>query len=618
MRWLEESLNKKFAVGTAAGLLVSSLAFLVLFVGLYREQLERERSVAAAQVTRLLQTSLENAMLKRDLEGLKGIVGRLGNEAGIYGVMISNPQGEIRFASDPERLGEYIPPDLDIRAQPVTQFLDDADGQNLLRSVNPVGNKPPCQECHGPIEQNPVNGILYVDFDSGPILAQARKTTFALMGSGSIIVLINLAGGWWFIRRYVIRPVEHLSNVSLRLSNGDLGARTALTGKDELAVLGGRFNHMAATLEEKMEELRDKEYFLQELVDAVPDGIRVIDPDYRVVLANATYRDQLGLEGDVTGPDLCYSVAHARESPCPETLITCPLKEIARSGKPLRVVHRHHRTDGGKLDVELYAAPMRVISKGEPRLLVVESIRDLQQEVKFSHEQKLSELGRLAAGVAHEIHNPLAAVRLALHAAEQANAEAPPDHAQVSEYLGLVDQEVEKCREVTERLLKLSVPPPEQQELVVVERVIDDTLKLLQWEAQTRSVDIRLVTEGTPLRVLASDSELRMVTLNLVQNALHAMPRGGSLTVRCGREGGGVAISFEDTGVGINANDRLRMFEPFFSRRADGIRGTGLGLSITKSIVEKHDGSILVDSEPGHGSRITVTFPDADSEEAEG
>jgi PAS domain S-box-containing protein len=612
MRWLGDSLNKKFAVGTAAGLLISSLVFLVLFVGLYREELARERSNAAAQVSRLLQTSLENAMLKRDLDGLREIVNRLGQEAGILGVMIANPLGEVRFASDAGQLGLQIPVEHEALDGPATQFIDDPGGQPVLRSINPVRNKPPCQECHGSMAQHPVNGILYVDFDAGPLREQAGRTTLLLMGSGALIVLINLAGGWWFIHRYVIRPVGHLSEVSLRISEGQLDARTTLTGRDELAALGDRFNRMAAGLQDKLAELREKEHFLQQLVDAIPDGICVIGPDYRVVLTNVTYREQLGLKPGEVVPALCHAATHARDTPCPETLITCPLKEIAKAQKPLRVVHRHQRTNGSTLDVELYAAPMLVTQQGEPRLMVVESIRDLEQQVRFSHEQRLSELGRLAAGVAHEIHNPLAAVRLALHAAERAVKAENPAHDQVIEYLHLVDQEVEKCSQVTEGLLKLSVPPPTQQELVEVERVVGETLRLLHWEAETRSVEIHLLVEEGPLRILATDSDLRMVTLNLAQNGCHAMPRGGSLTVRCQRAGDRVEICFEDTGVGIDAKDQLRIFEPFFSRRADGVRGTGLGLSITKSIVEKHGGSIGVDSTPGHGSRITVAFPDAD------
>jgi signal transduction histidine kinase/HAMP domain-containing protein len=614
MPWIDKGLSWKFAIGTAAGLLVSSLAFLVLFVGLYESQLERERSGAASQVSRLLQTSLENAMLKRDLDGLKDIVNRLGREPGVLDVAISNPRGEVHFASHPDDMGKRMPADRDALDRPTTRLMVDAGGRPVLRSINPVHNKPQCQECHGPVDQNPINGILFVDFDAAPIQDQARTTTLLLMSAGALIVLINLTGGWWFMRRFVIRPVGHLSRTSLRLTEGDLDARTNLTGSDELAVLGETFNRMAVSLQEKVADLRDKETFLQQLVDAIPDGIRVIDPNYRVLLSNATYRGQLGLDSGGSLPSRCFEATHARTSPCPQTLITCPLKEVEKTGKPLRAVHRHHRIDGGILDVELYAAPMRVTQRGQEQLLVIESIRDLAQEVKFSHEQKLSELGRLAAGVAHEIHNPLAAVRMALHAAEQANAAVRPDRAQVSEYLGLVDQEVEKCSEVTERLLKLSTPPPEQQELVDVERVVSDTMKLLRWEAETRTVSIRLCTEGAPLRILATDSDLRMVTLNLAQNACHAMPRGGSLTVRCQRENRRIRIDFDDTGIGIDPQDRVRVFEPFFSRRADGIRGTGLGLSITKSIVENHQGTITVNSEPGQGSNIAVSFPDADLE----
>jgi signal transduction histidine kinase len=277
------------------------------------------------------------------------------------------------------------------------------------------------------------------------------------------------------------------------------------------------------------------------------------------------------------------------------------------------VIHKHQRVDGGRLDVEIYAAPMHVDHQGVPQLLVVESIRDLGQQVKFSHEQKLSELGRLAAGVAHEIHNPLASIRLALHAARQANGPQSPDPHQVADYLSMVDQEIDSCIQVTERMLKLSMPPPAQPELIELDRVIGETLTLLRWEAETRSARIELELRDTPLRIMATDSELRMATLNLAQNALHAMPDGGELRVSCGRRDGRVEVEFADTGIGIQAEDLERIFEPFFSRRADGVRGTGLGLSITKTIVENHRGSIAVESAPGRGSRFSIRFPDADA-----
>ncbi len=612
MQWLNQSLNRKFAAGTAAGLVMSSLFFLALFVGLYRSQLERERSETATHVSRLFQTALENLMLKRDLEGLREVVKNLGEGPGIVAVRIANPAGEVRFASDDRELGTQLPLMAGHGDGPSTWVSEGAGGRSLLHSVHPIPNQPRCLECHGSVDQKPINGILYLDFDAAPIRDKARTTTLLLMGSGALIVLINIAGGWWFMRRYVLTPVGHLADSSRRLAEGHLETRIRLPGEDELATLGERFNQMAESIQGKVRELARKENFLQGLVDAIPDGIRVIDEDYRVLISNAAYLGQLGWRESLPPPNLCYVAAHGRDSPCPETLMLCPLKEVGASGQPLRVLHHHRGADGEGLDVEIYAAPMRISDNGHTRRLVVESIRDLKQEVRFSHEQRLSELGRLAAGVAHEIHNPLAAVRMALHAAEQVCQSADGDRTEINQYLTLVDREMEKCIEVTERLLKLSMPPPSQPELVSVERVVEDTLKLLAWESETQGVTTEFSAEGAPLRVLATDSDLRMLSLNLAQNACHAMPEGGSLRVRCRGAEGRVRIDFEDTGVGIDPNDQGRIFEPFFSRRADGVRGTGLGLSITKAIVEGHGGTIEVQSRPGEGSRFTVTFPDAD------
>lgn len=608
-------LTRKFALGTAAGLLASSLIFLVLFVGLFRAQLEQQRADAAAQVSRLLQISLENAMLRHDLDGLREIVQRLGREPDVVGVTIANPQGEVRFSDDPTRLGDRLPPEP--TDGPATRLVQGADGRALLRSINPVRNQPPCQECHGPVTEHPVNGILYLDYDADSIRHQARNTTLLLMGAGSLIVLLNLAGGWWFMRRFVLRPVAHLADASARISNGDLATRTHLAGGDELSDLGETMNRMAGALERKVAELEEKEQFLQKLVDACPDGVRVIDQDYRVLLSNAAYRRQIGpVAPQAPGTDQiappCYAQTHGQDQPCPETLMTCPLHEATRTGAPLRVVHRLYRADGGGLDVETYAAPMTLTQGGETRHLVVESIRDLNQAVRFSHEQRLSELGRLAAGVAHEIHNPLGSVRLALHAAEAAARAQVPDLEGVQACLALVDQEVDSCIQVTHRLLRLSVPPPDHQELVDVTEAVDDTLKLLAWEAGERSVQIQQEGDQGPLRVLATDAELRMAILNLAQNALHAMPQGGVLTVECQRRDGRIDIAFADTGVGIAPEDLDRIFQPFFSRRADGVEGTGLGLSITKAFVDSHRGRIAVTSELSHGSRFVMQFPDAD------
>ena len=166
-------LTRKLLAGLALGLILASLVFLALFIETYRAQLSQERANASEQVTHLLQVSLENAMLKRDLPGLSEIVERLGQQPGIASVRIINPSREVRFASAPEHRGTSLSfEDLGCPACGAavdlpgsTSLMTDGKGREFLRSVAPIHNKPPCAACHGAAADHPVNGILVVDHD---------------------------------------------------------------------------------------------------------------------------------------------------------------------------------------------------------------------------------------------------------------------------------------------------------------------------------------------------------------------------------------------------------------------------------------------------------------------
>ncbi|MCU7946160.1 MAG: histidine kinase, partial [Candidatus Thiodiazotropha sp. (ex Cardiolucina cf. quadrata)] len=147
--------------------------------------------------------------------------------------------------------------------------------------------------------------------------------------------------------------------------------------------------------------------------------------------------------------------------------------------------------------------------------------------------------------------------------------------------------------------------------LLDIQSVLRDTISLLHWEAENNKIEI-IENYQPGLRFLAIDSEMRMVTLNLAQNAFHAMPNGGTLKISTARTDIGIEIVFRDSGVGIKENDLKKIFDPFFSRRADGSHGTGLGLSITHTIIKNHDGKISVNSSEGDGSTFRVLLPDPD------
>jgi signal transduction histidine kinase len=614
------SLRRKFLLGASLGLGALSLALLGLMAALYQHQLSQERSQASREINRLLEAALENAMLKRDLPGLRDIIERMGRQNGARGAMIVAPDGEIRFASNPERLGTHFvapvaktAPVNPADANPLdAMFTTDELGNEVMRSLNPVPNQERCRGCHGDPALHPINGLLVVDYDARPIRRQAALSAAALAGMGLFLLVCTLVGSAWFIHRFVLRPTSRLTELSRALSEGRLESRVQLEGDDELAQLGNTFNDMARRLQEHIRRVAEQEVFLEAMVDAIPDGIRVIDAEtYQIVLDNQAYRNQLALpEGARTRGATCHASSHGRDTPCPPYLARCPIVETTASGQPLKTLMEFNRVDGNKTKVEVFAAPMSATLDGHERRYVVESSRDMRKVVTFSQGQRLAEIALLATGVAHEIHNPLTSIRIALHATQRITDSDPERYTTIRDYLRLVDQEIDRCIDVTSRLLKLGAPPPPSPQLVDVNQAAAETLSLLSWDAQERGVIIETDWLDPSPRVLATDSDLRMIALNLIQNALHAMPKGGRLKVGTTRADGWVTLYFEDTGVGISEHDRQHIFEPFFSRRADGVRGTGLGLAICEAVALGHGARIECVSQLGVGSRFSFILPD--------
>ncbi len=451
-----------------------------------------------------------------------------------------------------------------------------------------------------------MNGVLVVDYDAREIRRQAWIGAAAFSLAGIVVLGIILGLLWRLLHRRVLLPVARLGEASAAVEAGRLDRPVAVAGEDELAGLAARFNRMAARIAQQMAEIRAHEAYLQQVLDGLPDGVRVIDvTDHRIVLANRAYCDQLGVERAATIGMSCYASSHRRDSPCIGTLVSCPLVECNREGARLKTTHRHLRADDSTLAAEVHAARIDIDGKA----YIVESIRDLTEVARISHEQRLSELGLLAAGVAHEIHNPLASIRLVVQglAREIEAGGSEPEH--VGNYLGLVDGEIDNCIAVTRRLLLLSRQPEGRRQIVDVIAAIDDTLRLLDYDAQARGIRQAFRSPGAPIHVMADEGELRMVLLNLLQNAHHAMPSGGNVSVGVMVSGNEVAIEVADEGCGIAEEHLEHIFDPFFSRRADDVAGTGLGLTIVKNIVERFGGHIDVASVSGAGARFTVRLP---------
>ncbi|HRK18864.1 MAG TPA: hypothetical protein PK970_07900 [Hyphomicrobiaceae bacterium] len=219
--WIGQSIRRKLVLSLAFVLTAASLCLLLLIVTVHRSRLLAERSAASVEINHLLQVALENAMLKRDIDGLASIVQQLGRQERVAGVMILAPNGEVRFASDPASIGRRFdiasgqlcpdcpkPPN---ETRTFAAFTTAAPGLEVLRSINPVPNRAQCIQCHGPVAANPLNGILVVDYDARQIRRETWTTTVALAGIGLSVLLASVAGAGWAVSRLVLAPVGRLS-----------------------------------------------------------------------------------------------------------------------------------------------------------------------------------------------------------------------------------------------------------------------------------------------------------------------------------------------------------------------------------------------------------------------
>jgi two-component system NtrC family sensor kinase len=227
-------------------------------------------------------------------------------------------------------------------------------------------------------------------------------------------------------------------------------------------------------------------------------------------------------------------------------------------------------------------------------------------QARVAQSERLASLGLLAAGVAHEINNPLGAI-LALTAL---TLEDTPPAAPNRENLEEVLKQTERCRDIVKGLLDFSRQSKGNIESVDLNRVVEDTLSLIARQALFFNVAIVKDLEADLPPVMGDRSQFQQVFMNLILNAVQAMSEKGTITIATRRAGDEVEALISDTGQGIAAEQIDRIFDPFFTTKESG-RGTGLGLSIAYGIVTTHRGTILVRSEPGQGATFTMRFPAA-------
>ncbi len=355
-------------------------------------------------------------------------------------------------------------------------------------------------------------------------------------------------------------------------------------------------------VEGREEDLREQEAGYRQATDNAPAAIFKVDRDYGTILGASKVAERLiGLTSDqMTGMRIWDLMPSYERQPAMRVL-----EESRQRGHSHREDLHLQRRDGELIPVFFNVG---LIEYGDQHFFQVICVNISDQrrlESQLIQSEKMAAIGQLAAGIAHEIRNPLGIIANALYdLGEILDGENP----EVKEDLRIATEEMRRVQDIINNLLEFSRESRAELEEVDIDELLRKTLHLMHKSLQNGGVSV--VTDFGGLGVcMVNQNALRQVFLNIITNAVQAMPAGGELRVNSERLADGrVRLEFSDTGVGIPPEHLTDIFNPFFTTKAPG-QGTGLGLSIVHSVVKRYRGSIRVESQIDRGTTFSIEFP---------
>ncbi len=365
------------------------------------------------------------------------------------------------------------------------------------------------------------------------------------------------------------------------------------------------------------------------LIQQSDAAIVVLNTDFTIIEANESYLNIVGkTRKDVLG-SFCYQVYYGLDTPCSSVrpIMRCPMVETRQSGKSAHVVHEFHGLKGRTGYGNIVTYPLK--NQDGEVFQVIEIIRDITEAISTGWENRIKEmkadlnkmvqedrmisLGKLVASCVHEINNPIQGLLTFsdLMSAILARGDpSPEDLEQFKHFLSLMSTELERCGNIVSGLLSFSREIPLEFTGINLHEVIDAVITLIRHKMELQN--IRLVRKSGPgaLIVRGDNNRMQQTLLNLLFNAIEAMPAGGQLDVvsRADGKNDQAIIEIRDTGSGISPDHLDHIFDPFFTTKKEG-EGTGLGLSIVYGVINNHRGQIAVESTEGEGTVFTLKIP---------
>jgi len=437
-----------------------------------------------------------------------------------------------------------------------------------------------------------------------PVLASALAALAV-----SVLVAVLLA-------QLLLRPIHVIRGGLTRLGRGEFGVRLNLGEGDEFGELGTFFNEVSEQLSADRSQMAGQVANLESAVQQLEDAVAIVNARGELLFANPSMRALTPAAEPGARLDTLFAGDHPLRRLAEQTLVNRQARgpvsaSFGESGERLVMTHAIIDPKGEFVGVMLIARNLEYLS-------------EVQSTIRYS--RKLAALGRLSAGVAHEVKNPLNAMMIHLELLRQqfasrfaparamaggvVAAPAPPviDREAALQHVDIIANEIRRLDEVVQGFLKFTRPEDLKLQPIALGTLLDEIVPILRPEAERAGVELHVECDGVP-DVNGDPAMLRQAFLNLALNAIQAMPHGGTLRIASeGTRGHRVRVSVSDTGVGIKPEHLHRIFELYFTTKE---KGSGVGLSMVYRTVQMHDGDIEVQSTPGAGTTFRILLPQA-------
>jgi len=514
-----------------------------------------------------------------------------------------------KLRNRPITFGTYRYGSLDQDTEAVQRAVSTSDNVVFVSTIN---NKKVLKSFIPILSENKPTSVISVVMDYEAISSVMREQMISLVAISLVLLEIVIFGSY-IVAGYFTKPIQAILGTVNDVSDGHFDRRLEVSSRDELGQLAGRINAMTrnlgtytSQLKQMVDENQSVKEYLESVINQTADAIHTTDTYERVISVNKAFEQLYGWKAhEVVGRKLAL-VPPAKEEEEKKRI------RRLRAGERLPPVETVRlRKDGSTIEVSISTSLVRD-ENGEVTSMISVS-RDVTErnriEELLRRSEKLNTVGQLAAGVAHEIRNPLTTLRGFLQLQQQTH-QANPDH------IDLMLSELDRINLIVSEFLILAKPQAINFQERDVGIIMGDVISFLDSQAHLYGIEFKLDFIEEPTFVHCEENQLKQVFINLLKNAIEAMPEGGNIWIRLTRpQVEQIQIDIRDEGQGIPEDMMPHLGEPFITNKETG---TGLGLMVSQRIIQGHRGTMEIESEVGVGTRVSIVLPAVPQKTIEG